>query len=397
MDYELSPEQAKMQRDIDAFCRSEIAPRAGILDACPRSEVGRRMKENLKTLARAGWFEPGHKENSLDLVEVYLAGEAVAKACPSTCLSARASAFLCAGGIRTFGTDAQKSAYLPPLLRAEQIGAFAWSEPQAGSDVQAIASTARKDGASWRISGRKDIVVNAPIADVILVLAYHDAQAGAEGDMSIFIVEKGAAGLTISDPLETMGMRGAPISTVTLQNCEASGILGDIPGEGYVQHRSMLNMGCIGVAALCVGVGTACMEISNAYAKERTAFGKRIGMYQEVGFKLADMFTYNDLGRMLALKAAWAINTNDPEAPVLAACAKLFASEAATRIAGWGMQIFAGHGYLAGSHMERLYRDARFGEICEGTSEMQRSLIARTELDRFLQAGQADSGSAFVA
>ncbi|NLW69202.1 MAG: hypothetical protein GXY28_15530 [Bacteriovoracaceae bacterium] len=397
MDYELSPEQAKMQRDIDAFCRSEIAPRAGILDACPRSEVGRRMKENLKTLARAGWFEPGHKENSLDLVEVYLAGEAVAKACPSTCLSARASAFLCAGGIRTFGTDAQKSAYLPPLLRAEQIGAFAWSEPQAGSDVQAIASTARKDGASWRISGRKDIVVNAPIADVILVLAYHDAQAGPEGGMSIFIVEKGAAGLTISDPLETMGMRGAPISAVTLQNCEASGILGDIPGKGYAQHRSMLTMGCIGVAALCVGVGTACMEISNAYAKERTAFGKRIGMYQEVGFKLADMFTYNDLGRMLALKAAWAINTNDPEAPVLAACAKLFASEAATKIAGWGMQIFAGHGYLAGSHMERLYRDARFGEICEGTSEMQRSLIARTELDRFLQAGQADSGSAFVA
>ena len=397
MDYELSPEQAKMQQDIDAFCRSEIAPRAGMLDACPRSEVGRRMKENLKTLARAGWFEPGHKENSLDLVEVYLAGEAVAKACPSTCLSARASAFLCAGGIRTFGTDAQKSAYLPPLLRAEQIGAFAWSEPQAGSDVQAIASTARKDGASWRISGRKDIVVNAPIADVILVLAYHDAQAGAEGDMSIFIVEKGAAGLTISDPLETMGMRGAPISAVTLQNCEASGILGDIPGKGYAQHRSMLTMGCIGVAALCVGVGTACMEISNAYAKERTAFGKRIGMYQEVGFKLADMFTYNDLGRMLALKAAWAINTNDPEAPVLAACAKLFASEAATKIAGWGMQIFAGHGYLAGSHMERLYRDARFGEICEGTSEMQRSLIARTELDRFLQAERADSGSAFVA
>jgi alkylation response protein AidB-like acyl-CoA dehydrogenase len=126
------------------------------------------------------------------------------------------------------------------------------------------------------------------------------------------------------------------------------------------------------------------MEISTNQAKGRTAFGRPIGMYQDVGFRLADMFAYNDLGRMLALRAAWAFNTSEQGAEVLAACAKLFASEAVTKIADWGMQIFAGHGYLTGSDMERLYRDAKFGEICEGTSEMQRALIARTELDRFL-------------
>jgi alkylation response protein AidB-like acyl-CoA dehydrogenase len=388
MDYQLSPEQVKMQQDIDAFCRSEIAPGAGMLDACPRSDAGIRMKENLKALARAGFLEAGHKEGVMDLVEMYLAGEAMAKACPATYLSARASAFLCAGCIQLFGTAEQKKTYLSPFLQAGLIGAFAWSEEQAGSDTAAIASTARREGASWLVSGRKDIVANAPIADVFLVLAYNDKEAGAERGMSIFIVEKGAKGLEVSEPVETMGMRGVPISAIALQNCPAAGVLGNAPGKGYAQLTGILTMGTIGIAALCVGIGAACMEISTAYAKERTAFGRRIGMYQDVGFKLADMFAYNDLGRMLALRAAWAFDTREPGAGVLAACAKLFASEAATKIASWGMQIFAGHGYRAGSDMERLYRDAMFGRICEGTSEMQRSLIARTELDRFLQAGR---------
>lgn len=144
-----------------------------------------------------------------------------------------------------------------------------------------------------------------------------------------------------------------------------------------------MSLGSVGMAALGVGIGTACMEVSTAHAKARSAFGRKIGMYQDVGFKLADMFAYNDLGRMLALRAAWGFNTNDREADTLAACAKLFASEAATKIVNWGMQILAGHGYLAGSTMERLYRDAKFGEICEGTSEMLRQEIARRELDRF--------------
>jgi alkylation response protein AidB-like acyl-CoA dehydrogenase len=271
-------------------------------------------------------------------------------------------------------------------MEAEQVGAFAYSEEQAGSDMAAITTVARKDGETWLLNGAKNVVINAPIADVFLVLAYSEKDAGAEKGMSIFICNKGAEGLRIGEPIETMGLRGVPMAGISMNNCIAAGILGGTPGKGYEQVTRILTMGKVGIAALCVGIGNACTEISVKHAKERTAFGKPIGLYQDVGFRLADMFTINDLGRMLALRAAWAINTGEYDADVLAACAKLFASEAATKIANWGMQIFAGHGYVAGSDIERFYRDAKFGEICEGASEIQRSMIARNELDRFLQA-----------
>jgi alkylation response protein AidB-like acyl-CoA dehydrogenase len=384
MDYQFSPQELKLQQDVSAFCRNEIAPRAKMLDCSSRRDVCTYMKENLKLLAKGGILEAGHTGDGLDLIELYLAGEEMAKACPATYLSARASAFLTAGALKLFGTPEQKQRYIPALVKAEMVGAFAHSEEQAGSDMAAIAAVARRDDDRWVLSGRKDIVVNAPIADVLLVLAYHDKDAGAERGMGIFIIEKGTEGLMIGKPMETMGLRGAPIGAVSMNDCIAAGVLGGDPGKGHEQLGRILSMGTVGIAALCVGIGMACMEISTAHAKARTAFGRRIGMYQDVGFKLADMFAYNDLGRMLALRTAWALNTSEHGAEVLAASAKLFASEAVTKIANWGMQIFAGHGYLAGSDMERIYRDAKFGEICEGTSEMQRALIAKVELDRFV-------------
>ena len=182
-----------------------------------------------------------------------------------------------------------------------------------------------------------------------------------------------------------MGMRGAPLASVKFDNCTASGIVGDTPGKGYAQINHILELGHVGVAALSVGIGTACMEQATKHAKEKKAFGRSIGKYQEVGFKLADMFTNNDIGRSLALRAAWALDNNESEAGILAACAKLFAGEGTTKVANWAMQVFAGHGYLKGSAIERLYRDARFGEIFEGTSEIQRILIANNELDKFAQ------------
>jgi alkylation response protein AidB-like acyl-CoA dehydrogenase len=386
MDYQLSPEQAKLQQDLAAFCQAEIAPRAKMLDSSSRKDVCAYMKENLKILAKGGYLDAGNLSDGLDLIIHYLAGEEIARACQATFLSARASTFLCGGAVRLFGTAAQKEQYVPALRKAEKVGALAYSEEGAGSDTAAIAATARNDDGVWFVSGTKDIVVNGPIADVLLVLAYQEKEAGAGKGMSIFIIEKGTEGLGVADPLETMGMRGVPIAAVSLNNCRAAGILGGMPGKGCEQASRIMLLGAVGIAALCVGIGMACMELSTNRAKARVAFSKPIGLYQDVGFKLADMFTYNDLGRMLALRAAFALNTSEYGADVLASCAKLFASEAVTKIAGWGMQIFAGHGYLAGSDIERLYRDAKFGEICEGTSEMQRALISRTELDRFVQS-----------
>jgi len=383
MDYQLSPKEVKLQQDLNDFCRAAIAPRAKMLDLSSRRKAGEYMRENLKMLAKEGWLEAGHAGDCLDLVDHYLAGEVIAKACPATFLSARASAFLCAGALRLFGTPEQRQQYIPALMKAESVGAFAYSEEAAGTDLSAITAFARRQGDAWLLRGTKDIVVNAPMADVMIVLAYTDTDAGPLGGMSLFIVEKGVRGLSIADPVETMGLRGVPIAAVTFDSCAASGVLGGIPGKGHEQVDRILTMGTVGIAALCVGIGNACMEISTSHAKSRSAFGKPIGLYQDVGFKLADMFAYNDLGRMLALRAAWALNNKESQAGVLAACAKLFASEAVTKITGWGMQIFAGHGYLAGSDIGRLYRDAKFGEICEGTSEMQRALISQAELDRF--------------
>ncbi len=386
MDYTLSEQEKQMQQDLAAFCRAHIAPRAKELDQSSREASTVLIRENLGMLAEGSWLSAGHEGDSIDLIKVYLAGEELAKACPATFLSARASTFLCAGALRLFGTAGQKQRHVPGLMQADAVGALAYSEEQAGSDLGALRARAWREGDTWVLSGVKDVVVNAPMADVLLVLAYITPAAGPEGGMGLFIIEKGAPGLSVGTPVETMGLRGVPIAPVKMNNCPASGLLGGEPGHGYEQIMRLLELGTVGVAAMCVGIGSACMECSTRHAKSRMAFGRQIGKFQDVGFKLADMFTFNDLGRMLALRAAQALNTGEQGAGVMAACAKLFTSEAVTRIAGWGMQIFAGHGYLAGSDMERLYRDARFGEICEGTSEMQRSLIARNELDRFLLA-----------
>jgi alkylation response protein AidB-like acyl-CoA dehydrogenase len=383
MDYELTGEQKKLQQDVALFCAREIAPGAQKMDVSSREEVGSFIRENLRKLGEAGFLSAGLAGDSLDLVEHYVAGEEIAKACASTFLSARASVFMCGGLIKLFGTTEEQGKYLPGLMKGDLVGAVAYTEAEAGSDIASIAATAKNEGGTWMLNGVKDIVGNAPIADVLIVLAYTDMEAGAEKGMTLFIVERDAKGLNIGSPLETMGLRGLPLSEVRLDNCEAKEVLGGDPGAGYGQLDRLLKMGAVGIVSLSVGIGTACMEKATQHAKSRKAFGRQIGKYQEVGFKLADMFTGNDLGRMLGLRAAWAMNRGEAEADILGSCAKLFATESTTNIANLAMQIFAGHGYIKGADIERLYRDAKFGEICEGPSEIQRTIIAKNELDKF--------------
>ncbi len=384
MDYELTEGQKKLQQDIAAFCIKEIVPGAQKLDEGPREEACKLMKENLEKLGEAGFLAAGLEGDAIDLIDCYITGEEITKACASTYISARSSVFMCGGALKLFGTPEQKERFLPALMKAEMIGALAYTEAEAGSDIASISTTAGKEGDVWVLNGVKDIVANAPIADVFLVLACTEKEAGAEGGMSLFVVEKDARGLNISDSIETMGLRGVPIAGVKLDNCEAKEIVGGEPGKGYEQLERILKMGTVGMVSFCVGVGTSCMEKATQHAKTRKAFGKPIGIYQEVGFKLADMFTYNDLGRMLGLRTAWAMNEGENEADILGSCAKLFAGESATKIANLAMQVFAGHGYIKGTDIERLYRDARFGEICEGPSEIQRTVIAKNELDKFV-------------
>lgn len=381
MDYQLSAEETKLQENVAAYCKEKIAPRAKMLDGSSRDDACKNMKENIKLLAEGGCLKIGYSANALNMVEMYLAGEEIARACPSTYLSSRASAFFCAGAIKLFGNKEQQDKYINAILNGEKVGAFAYSEEQAGTDIAGITTVATKEGNKWILTGKKDIVVNAPIADVFIVLSYSDKNEGKDKGMSMFIVDKSSSGMSIGAPIETLGLRGCPIASVSMNGCAAE-LLGNEPGKGHEELEKLLSIGTIGVSALCVGIGLACMEGANAYAKTRMAFGKRIGIFQDVGFRLADMFTYNDLGRMLALRAAWGVNQSENNASLLSACAKLFASEAVTKIVNWGMQIFAGHGYISGSDIERYYRDAKFGEICEGTSEMQRAFISKYDLER---------------
>jgi butyryl-CoA dehydrogenase len=383
IDYELTDSEKLLKLKAIEVAGKEIAPQAGVLDSAAKAEAAGLMKANLKKLAAAGLLESGLGDGKVDMISAYVVGEEIAKACAATYMSARATSFLTGGAITLFGTAEQKSAYLPGIKAADKIGAFAYSEADSGTDLGAIATTAVAEGGTWVINGTKDIVLNAPIADVFVVLAWTDKAAGLEKGMSLLIVEKVASGLKVGAPLDTMGLRGAPIASLTLDKCAAKCILGGEAGKGYEQVIKLLEMGRVTVSAMCVGVGTACMEKATAQAKGRKTFGKPIGAYQEVGFKLADMFTQNDLGRTLALRAAWAFNMGESDAPILAACAKLFAGEGVTQVANLAMQIFAGHGYLKGTDIERLYRDARFGEICEGTTEMMRVTIAKPDLDRF--------------
>jgi len=390
MDFELSDSHKQLQQEMGDFFKNEIAPNAGPLDKSSPEEKARLVRENINKLAGIGYLGLGldkaYGGSGLDLLNQCVAGEELAKACASTYVSARASAFLFGYTLQLFGDEAQKERYLPDMIKAASIGALAYSEQDAGSDITSIQTTAHKKDGKWVLSGTKDIVSNAPVADVFLVLAYTDTDKGIDSGMGLFLIEKGTKGLRIADTLDTMGLRGVPIAGITLDNCEVAedALLGGEPGKGGAQIRRILEVGRLGLATMAVGMGVACMEKATEHAKNKKAFGKQIGRFQEIGFKLSDMFTDNDLGRMLTQRAAWAIDQAEEEAEILASCAKLFTGEALNRIANWAMQIFAGHGYIKGADIERLYRDARYVEIAEETTELQRVTIAKNVLDKFI-------------
>ena len=385
MNYDLSESHRILQAEMGKFCREEIEPFAALLDEAPREEAAAWMRNNLKKIAGAGGMDLLLGE---DLLGRCIAGEELARACPSTFLTAMTSATAFGRVVKCFGTKAQQERYLPLLAAGERIGAFACTEAEAGSDLAGMGTTAERKDGRWVLRGEKDLVTNAPLADSFLVLAWTDREAGLEKGLSLFLVNREAEGMTIDKPVETMGLRGALISGIRLENCKVTdeALLGATAGAGWGQMQAILEEIKLGVSAMCVGVGMACMEESTRHAKAKKAFGKPIGLFEGVGAKLATMFTFNDLGRMMTCRAAWAMEQGDPEGPVLASCAKLFTSEAVGRIADLAMQVHGGHGYLKGAAVERLYRDARFAAIAWGTSEMQRAFIAKDSLDRFQTA-----------
>lgn len=353
----------------------EVAEEAGV----------ESLKRNMAILAQIHYQSLVLGE---DIVGYCAAGEELAKVCPSTFFSAMSSTAAFGLPVHKFGTVEQKIKYLDPILEGEGFGALAVTEAAAGSDVAGITTTARKtDARGWVLNGAKNFVTNAPLAGAFLVLAWTDKQAGKEKGLTFFLIDREARGVKISGAKEMMGLNGAPIAELQFSDCEIGpdAVLG-APGEGSAQLASATPLIWVSIALLALGIGTSCMENSIFYARGRTAFGQPIGYFEGVGAKLAIMFTMIDLGRLITRRAAWGMEQKQSESAVLAACAKLFTSESVNKIADLAMQIHAGHGYVKGSKVERLYRDARAAEIIYGTSEMMRAYIAEDSLNKFKPA-----------
>jgi butyryl-CoA dehydrogenase len=387
MNYSLNDVQNSIKNNFTTFCNKELAPRAALLDAASHDEVQVLIKENIKKLASIGYLGMVHEEKyggtNLDLLSQAIAGEEVARACASTFLSAGASNGLFGIPLKMFGTDEQKSKYLPGIIKGEIIGSFGLTEPEAGTDAAAIKTTAVKKGNEWIINGSKTFITNAPIADVCLIMAYNDKDAGPGSGVTAFLVDKGTPGYVVGKPFDKLGFRGSPTAEIFLEDCKVpeSAVLGQV-GAGFIQAMQTLEYGRIGMATVSLGIAVACMDAANTYSKERKAFGKPINRYQEVSFKVAEMMIMTDVSRLLIYKAALAKEMKDPESAVFASCAKLFASESATKIASMALQVHGGYGYIKEFPVERLYRDAKLGEIGEGTSEIQRVLIAKSILSK---------------
>ncbi|PKN75054.1 MAG: acyl-CoA dehydrogenase [Deltaproteobacteria bacterium HGW-Deltaproteobacteria-10] len=382
MNYDLTAEQISIKENFEKFCKKEIEPRAHMLDTASHEEVDKQIKVNIKMLADLGYLGMGHEEkyggSNSDLISQSVAGEEGAKACASTYLSSGASCGLFGVPLKLFGTDAQKEKYLPGIIKGDIIGCFGLTEPEAGSDAASIKTTAVQKGDKWILNGTKTFITNATIADVALVFAYNDREKGPGAGVTCFLIDRGTKGFSVSKPFDKMGFRGSPTAELILEDCEVpqSSVLGEV-GAGFIQAMQTLEYGRIGMATVCLGIAAKCLEHANKYSKERKTFGKPINRYQMISFKLADMMIMSDIARLLIYQACWAKETKNPESAVMASVAKVWASEAATQISSMAVQVHGGYGYIKEFAVERLYRDARLGEIGEGASEIQRVLIAK--------------------
>lgn len=284
-------------------------------------------------------------------------------------------------GIVSFGSDYLKEKYLPDMAAGKKIAAFALSEPGAGSDATNLSTRAEKKGDYWILNGTKHFITNAPVADVFTVIALTDKEKGARGGITAFLVEKDFPGLTIGKKDKKMGLRGSYSSQVIMEDCivPADNVIGEV-GMGYMSALKILGEGRVGLAARAVGSCDKLIEISAKYAKERIQFGKPIADNQAIQWMLADMATETEAARALTMMASVKIESGQKVIKE-AAMAKLFASEVFNRVADKALQIHGGIGYIAEYAVERFYRDARITTIYEGTSEIQRLIIARKILE----------------
>jgi acyl-CoA dehydrogenase len=286
-------------------------------------------------------------------------------------------------GIIEMGSEETKNQYLPLMARGEKIGAFALTEPDAGSDATNLKTRAVKNGDKWILNGRKHFITNGPVADLFTVIAVTDQEKGARGGFSAFLVEKDFPGFSVGAIEKKMGLRGSHTSEIIMEDCEvpAKNLLGQ-EGRGYATALKILSKGRSGLGARCVGACNKLIEMSARYAQQRVQFGQPIASFQAIQWMLADMATETAAARALTYQVAWMVDSGMPVIKE-SAMVKLFASEVLNRVADQAVQIHGGMGYMKEYPVERFFRDARITKIYEGTNEIQRLIIAGQVLKEY--------------
>jgi butyryl-CoA dehydrogenase len=367
-------DQAAVQRIARDFAHNEVLPKAAEIDREHRhpAELVARMAE----LGLLGIAVPeAYGGAGFDNITYVLAMDEIARACASTAVIMSVNNSLVCDPLLRFGTEAQKQEWLVPLASGKLLGCFALSEPEAGSDAAAQKTVAVRDGSDWVITGTKNWITNGPVADVCILFTMNDQAAGHKG-ITAFILPMKAKGVRCGKPDDKLGIRGSKSSQIYLDDVRLPGdaLLGEV-GGGFKVAMSTLDGGRIGIASQAIGIARAALEDSLGYAQQRRTFGKPIAQHQAIAFKLADMATEIDAARLLALRAAWLKDQKRPYGKE-AAMAKLYASDVANKAAREAIQIFGGNGYVTEFPVERHFRDAKITEIYEGTSEIQRQVIA---------------------
>ena len=376
MNFELTSEQIMIQEMVRDFANNVIKPRAIEIDV--EAKFPADILQEMGKLGLMGIpFSEEYGGSGGDTISYVIAVEEIARVCGSTGLSYAATVSLGASPINYFGTEEQKKKYLTPLAQGRELGAFGLTEPNAGSDAGGTKTTAVEDGNDFIINGEKCFITNARFASVIIITAVTGKNKQGKNTISAIIVPADTDGMTITNNYDKMGVRGSDTAEIVLDHVRVpqANLLGD-PGQGFKQFLHTLDGGRISIAALGVGIAQASLDKALQYAKERSQFGKPIANFQAIQFKLADMAMEVELARNMVYKAAW-LKDNQKRFTKEAAYAKLFASETAVRSANEAIQIHGGYGYMREYEVERYLRDAKILEIGEGTSEIQRLVIAR--------------------